>query len=147
MKLNMKKLFGTLFLTFAVAFMFAQGNIEGIWYNTTKTGKVKIFKKGDSYYGKIIWLKEPLSEKTGKPKTDENNPESKYRSNPIIGLEVLQNFVYDDGKFVDGTIYDPENGKTYKCKMTLTDANNLDVRGYIGIPALGRTEKWTRTKE
>lgn len=143
----MKKLLGTLFFTFAMAFMFAQSNVEGVWYNTSKTGKVKIFKKGDAYYGKIVWLKEPLSETTGKPKTDENNPNSKYRNNPIIGLEVLKNFTYEDGKFVDGTIYDPENGKTYKCKMTLTDDNNLDVRGYIGVPALGRTEKWTRTKD
>ncbi|MEZ4928772.1 MAG: hypothetical protein R2777_02000 [Chitinophagales bacterium] len=48
----MKKLFGTLFLTFAVAFMFAQGNIEGIWYNTTKTGKVKYLKKATAIMAK-----------------------------------------------------------------------------------------------
>lgn len=143
----MKKTIGTLTLILAISFSFAQGNIEGVWYNTTKTGKVQIYKKGNAYFGKIIWLKEPLSETTGKPKTDENNLEEKLRATPIIGLVVLKNFVHEDGKFVNGTIYDPENGKTYKCKMTLTDANNLDVRGYIGIPALGRTEKWTRTKE
>lgn len=126
----------------------AQNSIEGIWYNTTKTGKVEIYKKGDQYFGKIVWIKDALSEKTGQPKTDEFNPEEKLRSTPIIGLQVLKNFTYDgDGKFSGGTIYDPENGKTYKCKMTLQDNDHLDVRGYIGLPALGRTENWTRASK
>ena len=43
-----------------------------------------------------------------------------------------------------GTIYDPEDGKTYKCKMTLTDPKTLGVRGYIGISLIGRTTVWTR---
>lgn len=142
----MKKIIVASLFILSVAFTFAQGSIEGVWYNTTKTGKVEIYKKGDLYYGKIIWLKEPNSEKTGKPKTDENNPEASKRSTPIIGLVVLKNFKNDgEGKYTEGTIYDPENGKTYKCKMTLTDKDHLDVRGYIGIPALGRTENWTRT--
>lgn len=123
----------------------AQTALEGVWYNTDKTGKVEIYKTGDTYAGKIVWLSEPISEKTGEPKVDENNPESALQNKPIIGLVVLKNFESDgDGKFSGGTIYDPENGKTYKCKMTL-DGDALDVRGYIGIPALGRTENWTRT--
>lgn len=128
-----------------VGCMFAQNAIEGIWYNTTKSGKVEIYKKGDAYFGKIIWLEEPFDEKTGKPKVDENNPEETKKQTPIMGLLVLKNFKADgDGEFSEGTIYDPENGKTYKCKMSLVDKDHLDVRGYIGFPALGRTENWTR---
>lgn len=142
----MKKILGTAALMILMLTINAQNSIEGIWYNTTKTGKVEIYKKGDQYYGKIIWIKDAISEKTGKPKTDENNPEEKLRLTPIIGLQVLKGFNNDgNGKFSGGTIYDPENGKTYKCKMTLQDKDHLDVRGYIGLPALGRTENWTRT--
>jgi uncharacterized protein (DUF2147 family) len=127
-------------------FMYAQTGIEGVWYNTDKTGKVEIYKKGEVYYGKIIWLKEPINTSTGKPKVDENNPETSKRTALIIGLVVLKNFSYEGDKvYSGGTIYDPENGKTYKCKMTLIDKDHLDVRGYIGVPALGRTENWTRT--
>ncbi len=142
----MKKSIVTLFSLCLSLMLFAQDNIVGVWYNTTKTGKVEIYKKGATYSGKIVWLDEPLDEVTGKPKVDKFNPETSKQSTPIIGLVVLKNFNYDgDGKYSDGTIYDPENGKTYKCKMELTDQDHLDVRGYIGMPMLGRTENWTRS--
>ena len=141
----MNKLF-TLLLLLAVAFgVQAQNGIVGTWFNTTKSGKVEIVKKGDKFFGEIVWLEEPMDENTGKAKVDENNPDKSKRNAAIIGLQVLKDFEYDgDGKYSGGTIYDPENGKTYKCKMTLVEDDKLDVRGYIGIPALGRTENWTR---
>jgi len=37
---------------------------------------------------------------------------------------------------------DPENGKDYKCRITIADDGTLKVRGYIGLPALGRTQTW-----
>lgn len=142
----MKKIIGTFVVMMLMITINAQNSIEGVWYNTTKTGKVEIFKKGDLYYGNIIWIKDKLDEKTGKPKTDAYNPKDELKNTPIIGLQVLKGFKNDgDGKFSGGTIYDPENGKTYKCKMELKDNDHLDVRGYIGLPALGRTENWTRT--
>ncbi len=131
----------------SVSLTLAQSGISGIWYNTEKTGKIEIYQIKNIFYGKIVWLKEPISEITGKNKVDENNPDESKRTKPIIGLVVLKNFTHDgDNSYTGGTIYDPENGKTYKCKMKLKDTNNLDVRGYIGIPALGRTEKWTRSR-
>ena len=51
-----------------------------------------------------------------------------------------------DGLWEKGHIYDPENGKDYKCKMTLASADVLRVRGFIGISLIGRTEVWTRVK-
>ncbi|MCB9256159.1 MAG: DUF2147 domain-containing protein [Chitinophagales bacterium] len=142
----MKKTLVLLLIICSLAAVKAQNSIEGIWYNTTKSGKVEIYKKGEAYFGKIIWLKEPIDEKTGKAKVDSNNPNEEKRNTPIIGLLILKDFSKDgNNSYSGGTVYDPENGKTYKCKMTLVDANNLDVRGYIGFPALGRTENWTRT--
>jgi uncharacterized protein (DUF2147 family) len=43
-----------------------------------------------------------------------------------------------------GAFIDPKNGKEYKCVMTLKDPNTLDVRGYVGITLIGRTEQWVR---
>jgi uncharacterized protein (DUF2147 family) len=144
----MKK--GLLALTFVLTVNFcmkAQHEITGIWYNTVKTGKVEIFEKNNKFYGKIVWLKEPLSEKNGKPKVDENNPDKNKQNQPVVGLQVMQEFEFEGkGVYKKGTIYDPENGKTYKCILTLIDNKNLDVRGYIGIPSIGRTEKWTRAE-
>ncbi len=45
-----------------------------------------------------------------------------------------------------GTIYDPDNGKTYKCKVRLGDDGVLNVRGYIGVSMIGRTSLWTRVE-
>ena len=126
--------------------IFAQDEIVGTWFNTKKDGKVEIYKAGEKYYGQIVWLKEPLDENTGEPKTDINNPDDANHKVAIIGLKVLKNFEYKgDGIWEDGKIYDPENGKTYSCKMTLRDSEHLDVRGFVGFSLLGRTENWTRT--
>ena len=45
-----------------------------------------------------------------------------------------------------GRIYNPEDGKTYKCKLTLKDDNTLTVRGYVGLTIFGKTQYWTRVR-
>lgn len=138
---------GLTILSVFMSFNLAAQDIAGIWYNTEKSGKIKIFNEEGVYFGEIIWLEEPLNE-NGEPKVNENSPNVADHDDPIIGLRVLKDFTSEgDGKFSGGTIYDPENGKTYKCVITFIDDNNLDVRGYVGIPALGRTEKWTRASK
>ena len=119
--------------------------IEGLWYNDVKSGKIQIVKEADGkFYGKVVWLKEPL--KNGKPKLDEMNSDERLRSRPRLGLQVLNGFVKDgENKYVDGTIYDPLNGKTYACKMTYK-GKTLDIRGYIGISLFGRTTTWSRAE-
>ncbi len=116
--------------------------IERVWLNEEKTAKIQVYKARDGkYYGKIIWLKEP--DRNGKPKMDDNNPNPKLRTQPIIGLLILKAFKKDgETGYEDGTIYDPKNGKTYSCKIT-RKGNVLDVRGYVGISLLGRTTTWT----
>jgi uncharacterized protein (DUF2147 family) len=124
--------------------------IVGKWLNQEGTSHIQIFKATNGsfagkYFGKIVWLKEPL--KNGKPKVDDLNPDPKKQAVPLLGLQILKNFVYDadDKEWEDGTIYDPKNGKTYSCNMTLS-GNNLNVRGYVGISMLGRTGVWTRVQ-
>jgi len=124
--------------------------IVGKWLNQEGTSHIQIFKATNGsfagkFYGKIVWLKEPM--KNGKPKVDDLNPDPKKHSVPLLGLQILKNFVYDadDKEWEDGTIYDPKNGKTYSCIMTLS-GNNLNVRGYVGISMLGRTGVWTRVQ-
>ena len=125
--------------------LFAQDAIEGLWYNVEKTAKVQIYKAKDgNFYGKIAWLKEPNED--GKPKVDKKNPDHSKRTQPILGLMLLRGFKKDeDNTYTDGKIYDPKNGKTYDCKMTLK-GEVLDIRGYVGLPAFGRTTSFTRAE-
>lgn len=119
--------------------------IIGKWINSTGEAHVDITKRGDKYFGKIVWLKEPKDEK-GTVKTDIKNPEESLRSKPILGLEILKNFIFEDGKWTDGKIYDPKSGKTYSCNMTLKGNDILNMRGYVGISLIGRSETWKRVK-
>lgn len=119
--------------------------ILGKWLSKTGEGQILIYKKGSKFYGKLAWIKVPNDE-SGKPKTDVKNPKAELRSRPILGLEIIKDFTFDgDDVYEDGTIYDPQSGKTYSCKMTLK-GDVLKIRGYIGISLIGRTENWSRVK-
>jgi uncharacterized protein (DUF2147 family) len=119
--------------------------ILGSWANENGQDHILIYKRGDKFFGKLDWIKVPNDEQ-GKPKTDKNNPDPALRARPVFGLELLKDFTFDgDNGYSGGTVYDPKNGKTYSCKMTL-EGNTLKIRGYIGISLFGRSVTWTRVK-
>ncbi|MBD2701670.1 DUF2147 domain-containing protein [Spirosoma sp. BT702] len=121
--------------------------VVGTWLNGTKKGHIQIYKQGGTYFGKLIWISEPNDPATGKPKTDSRNTDVSKRSRPLMNMVLMYNFKYDgDNVWSDGKIYNPEDGKEYNCKMTLQDANTLQVRGYVGISLFGKTQTWTRIK-
>jgi uncharacterized protein (DUF2147 family) len=116
----------------------------GTWQ--TPKAKVKIFKATNGkYYGNIVALNEP-NDANGKPKKDIHNPDPKLRDRGLIGLQILRGFKYDGNNvWEDGRIYNPEDGKDYSCKITLKDGGKtLEVRGYIGISLIGKTQIWKR---
>ena len=116
--------------------------IETYWFNDIKDAKIQIYKANDGkYYGKIVWLRDPL--KNGKPKVDENNSKKELQNQPLVGLTILKGFKKEGDSFVDGTIYDPQNGKTYDCKMTYK-GKTLGIRGYIGFSFIGRSTTWEK---
>jgi uncharacterized protein (DUF2147 family) len=120
--------------------------ILGVWLVGNGKAKVEIEKIGKKYVGKIVWLKNP-KDANGAIRTDKNNPDEKLRKNPLVGISLLKDFVYDgENEWKDGSIYDPENGKTYSCNMTLKDTNTLEVRGYVGLSMFGRTDLWKKTE-
>jgi uncharacterized protein (DUF2147 family) len=142
----------SIFLYFIFIFVFSiilkaekADDIIGQWYTENNESLVEIYKNNGKYYGKIIWLKEP--NRNGKPKLDEKNPDDKLKERPIIGLNILKDFVFDgSNEWNDGKIYDPKSGKTYSCYIKFEGTDKLKIRGYIGISLLGRTTYWTRKK-
>lgn len=138
---------------FLVSLAFAGGEdrILGLWNTSKNDCKIEIFKCGDKYCGRITWLKEPFypadddGGMAGKPMVDRENPSPGLRDRPLIGLQLMEGFSYiGQNVWEKGTIYNPDNGKTYKCKMTLSAPNRLEVRGFIGISLFGGTSVWTR---
>ncbi len=117
----------------------------GKWFTKDTESIIEIFQKEGKIYGAIRWLKEPL-DSNGVPKMDDNNPDESLRKTPIIGLELLKEFEFNDGELEEGTIYDPNNGKTYSCEIKI-QKNILKVRGYIGFSFIGRTAEWARVPQ
>ena len=118
-------------------------DILGQWFTDDDESVVEIYRCGDLYCGRIVWLQEPTNE-DGTEKVDKNNPDESMRDRRIIGLDIVRDFKYSGkSRWSDGTIYDPKKGKTYSCRATL-EGSKLSIRGYVGIAAFGRTTVWTR---
>ncbi len=122
----------------------AERTVEGIWLSADGTGWIKIELGDSGLVGSIAGS--PDNSDNRKPSDkDELNPDPALRDRPLLGLTIMEGFTRaGEGRWKNGRIYDPNSGKTYQCKLTLIDENTLELRGYIGISLLGRSETWTR---
>jgi uncharacterized protein (DUF2147 family) len=135
-------------LIFVVKNAFSQTQsdaILGVWQSETKDLKVEIFKQQNKYFGKLNWFYcEPKTPPMEYYK-DKVNPNAALRSRPWLGMILLQNLEFDGkNEWVKGEIYDPNSGRTYSSKVRLANAQTLHVRGYFGIPLLGKTMVFSR---
>jgi uncharacterized protein (DUF2147 family) len=126
-------------LTLPLAAEFGPESVLGTWLVVKEDAKVTIYKCDDKFCGKITWLKTPED-------LDTKNPDPAKRSNKILGMNILWGFSFNQGQWVGGRIYDPDSGKTYRCKMWLKSDDKLNLKGYVGIPLFGRSEIWTRVE-
>lgn len=137
----MKRIIITAILLVVTALAFAQNNgadkILGVYLSENKTGKVQITQKDGKYIGTLVWT----SIENAK---DEKNPDAALRSRTLKGTIILKDMVFVDGIWKNGTIYDPESGNTYKATIKLKPNGDLTLRGFIGVPALGRNSVWIR---
>ncbi|MEN7528450.1 MULTISPECIES: DUF2147 domain-containing protein [unclassified Cupriavidus] len=131
----------------ASAMAAAQATPAGTWHTIDDTtgkprGVIEITEKDGVYSGKLVKSLVPTE---GKPSTCEKCTDSR-KDQPIIGMTILTGLKKTgDNEWTGGEILDPEAGKLYKCKMSLADdGKTLNVRGFIGISLIGRTQSWIR---
>lgn len=140
----------TILLTATTAFGAGPGNILGSWKTEGGDSRLELFRCGEKICGKIVWLKVPsyIDSKdgpVGKTKVDRKNPDPALRNRPILGLQVMKGLTAKSNfRWDKGICYDPETGKSYKCKMQLVSPDRLELRGYIGVSLIGRTFSLTR---
>lgn len=120
------------------------GEISGPWITEDGEARVEIGRCEAGYCGRITWLAKPDGE-DGRPWMDIHNPDPDLRGRAVLGLRILVLAAPDDRGTYRGRIYDPKNGKTYRCKVRLPESGGLKLRGYVGISLLGRTSRWTRS--
>lgn len=117
----------------------------GVWLVGSGKAKVEIYEKDSELEGKIIWLKEPLNAE-GQPKLDKENPDKEAKTKPIMGMILVKGFKKEEANYWSGgTVYDAESGKTYKATLKMAKADEIKLRGYVGITLFGKTDTWTRS--
>jgi uncharacterized protein (DUF2147 family) len=126
--------------------------IVGDWLVQSRDAVIRIEQVGDQYQGYILWQlhdtygPEDGPELNGKVVTDRKNPDPALRSQPLTGLRLLKGLHYDAGgrKWIDGRVYNSENGRTYNCLVRLLSSNRLQLRGFIGVSLFGGNTVWSR---
>jgi uncharacterized protein (DUF2147 family) len=126
--------------------------IVGDWLVQSRDAVIRIEQVGDEYQGYILWQlhdrygPEDGPELDGKIVTDSHNPDPALRSQPLTGLRLLKGLHYDVNgrKWIDGRVYNSENGRTYNCLVRLLSFDRLQLRGFIGIHLFGGNTEWSR---
>lgn len=117
-----------------------ENTITGEWELPKHNSTVEIYKSGDKFFGKIV----NNDAEDGMAQYDINNPDEDKRDQPIVGLVIIKDMEKDGDRLVNGEIYDPQTGRTYNCRITIENKNEITVRGYVGRPFLGRNQTWVR---
>jgi uncharacterized protein (DUF2147 family) len=145
----MKTLLASLLLCAATGTALAQATPTGLWKtidDETKSEKslVRITDGGGVLTGKVEKILTDKADAKCVECTDER------KDKPVLGMTILRGIKPDaaeKGTWVGGDILDPNNGKIYKVLLKLVDGGKkLDVRGYVGMPMLGRTQTWHRVE-
>jgi uncharacterized protein (DUF2147 family) len=135
------------FLFVAVTGIFSvSAQVIGKWKTIDdNTGEAKsiveIYEQNGKIYGKVIEILNP-AKKDAKCTKCEGSDKDK----PILGMIIIKGLTKDGDEYTDGDILDPNKGKLYSCTIKLDGKDKLNVRGYLGISMLGRSQTWTRVK-
>ncbi len=135
-------------LATAAGAVLAQATPAGLWKTIDDDGKtekslVRIAESGGALSGRVEKIFDPAkASEVCRKCTDER------KDQPVAGMTIIRGARQgDDGVWGGGDILDPNNGKVYKLHLKPVDGGKrLEVRGYVGMPLLGRTQTWIRVE-
>lgn len=142
----MKKALLTIMFVAVAGIFSVQAQVTGRWKTVDdETGQAKsiveIYEKDGKVYGKVVEILNPAKKNATCTKC-----KGADKDKPILGLVIIKGLTKDGDEWTDGDILDPSKGKLYSCTIELDGKDTLNVRGYMGISLLGRTQTWTRVK-
>ena len=135
------RLTASLCLVFVALSAASAAEPTGNWLTQQGDARVRVTKCGSSMCGTIVWLREPIDARTGKPQVDDKNPNPALRNRKIIGLRIFSMAPDGNGGYA-GSIYNADDGQTYRSKIVLRSAAQLEVQGCAG-PLCG-AEQWSK---
>jgi len=112
--------------------------LVGVWV-TAGDDEIEIYREGEKYFGK------PVSHPDDEERLDIHNPDKSLRDRCLGDVEILEDFEYmGKDRWKKGKVYDPDNGQTYQCTISMKSDDEIKIRGFVGISLFGRTETWRR---
>jgi uncharacterized protein (DUF2147 family) len=117
----------------------------GIWLTEDGEARVRIYNCGQDLCGTVLSLKEPNDPETGKPKLDKFNQDASKRARPILGIELMTELKPDGTPDQwEGSLYNPEDGYTYKGILTAQSLLTLKLQGCVLGGLICKSEIWKR---
>lgn len=120
----------------------SQTDPSGIWLTQAGDARVHVSRCGSGICGKVVWLRDPIDSKTGKPQVDDKNANPALAERPIIGLSIFSGMQQVSARKWSGRIYNADDGQTYTAHVTLLSEQTLDVQGCVGV--FCGSETWTK---
>ena len=125
------------------AFGARAGSPEGYWLTEKKGVIVKLYDCGEALCGQTVWLKK-MTFSDGAPRLDTKNPDPSLRDRHWCGITAITGLKQaGGGTWEGGEVYDPKTGETFDFKLE-DKGDKVNVRGFLGVPFLGKSETWTR---
>ena len=115
----------------------------GTWLTANSDAHIRVVKCGKSLCGSVVWLRDAVDKETGQPPVDSKNPNPTMRSRNILGIRIFVMDLDNTATWVGG-IYNSDDGKTYKGRLSPRGEDELEVQGCAG--SLCGSEVWTRVK-
>lgn len=133
------------FLLFLGSYICLNAQVTGLWkvpdeHDGIVKSIVEIYEIDNKYYGRVSQVLDSSRH------THCENCVGDKKDKPLTGMRILDDLTKTHNGGVDGTVLNPGSGKTYSCYIELESPDKLKLRGYIGMPALGKTLYWTRLK-
>lgn len=119
-----------------------EGSPLGLWLTEKGDARIQVTQCGRALCGKVAWLREAIDPATGKPQTDDKNPDPDLASRPMVGVQLFIGMTPSGPGTWAGRIYNGDDGKVYDSKVLLMGPRTLRVEGCVGAICGG--ENWTR---
>ncbi len=140
----MNKALWLLLMTLVIA-SDTKAQVTGLWKvvddeDGIEKSIVEIYEENDKYYGRVVKLLESSKRKTCE------NCEGALKNMPLTGMILLYDLKKTSDGGRDGKVLNPATGNIYSCSIQLESRDRLKLRGYVGVPAVGKTSYWNRLK-
>ncbi|MFZ1676066.1 MAG: DUF2147 domain-containing protein [Saprospiraceae bacterium] len=123
----------------------SKAQVTGLWKTIddrdgSEKSVIEIYEQDGKLHGRVIKLLK------GATYTTCENCRGDLKDKALVGMTIIHDLIKTPTGGIDGTVMDPNNGKTYSCLIELESPDKLRLRGYIGFPAFGRTQYWYRVQ-